>query len=166
MKKAILCVLLAAMLCMVGCGKTETGASTDTNTTVASVSSVSGAAEWVDILAATVPFEDQMTVVDGDTATARYGVDESYTGDAAMYISTMATPEEIAVFKTDDTFDAAYFTGLAETYLDGQKESYADYAPEHMPKLDSAVVRTCGEYVIVVVSADNAKASAVMDAYK
>ena len=46
-----------------------------------------------------------------------------------------------------------------------QKDSYADYAPDQVPKLDTAVVRTCGEYVIVCVSADNEKAASVVDAY-
>lgn len=160
MKKAILCILLAAICLFAGCGKTS-----DSNDTTPALTPVTSAAEWVDVLSATVTFDDQMTVVDGESALVRYGVDEAYDDDCALYISSMATPEEIAVFKTNDRFDADYFTALASAYLAQQKESYSDYAPEQVPKLDTAVVRVCGEYVIVCVSADNEKAASVVDAY-
>lgn len=163
MKKIVLCLLLAGLCLFAGCGKTP---STDAqNTTNDALTPVTCASEWVDVLSKTVPFEDQMTVVDGETAMVRYCVDEAYDGDCAMYISSMATPEEIAVFKTNAEFDAQYFTDLAAQYLAVQKESYADYAPDQVPKLETAVVRVCGDYVIICVSADNEKAASVVDAY-
>ena len=161
MKKALICVLLAMICLFAGCGKTAS----DTSNSTPTLAPVTSAAEWVDVLSATIPFEDQMQTVEGKQAIGRYGADEAYEGDCALYISTMATPEEIAVFKTDGQFDADYFTALASDYLARQKESYSDYAPEQVPKLDSAVVRVCGEYVLVCVSADNEKAASVLDAY-
>lgn len=163
MKKIVLCLLLVGLCLFAGCSNAPSANTQET--TNAALTPVTCASEWVDVLAATVPFEDQMTVVDGSTAMMRYGVDEAYSGDCAMYISSMATPEEIAVFKAADGFDTQYFTDLAAEYLAVQKDSYADYAPDQVPKLDTAVVRTCGEYVIVCVSADNEKAASVVDAY-
>lgn len=161
MKKTVICILLAMICLLAGCGKTAS----ESNSPTAALTPVTGAAEWVDILSATVPFEDQMISVDGVQAIGRYGADEAYAGDCALYISTAATPEEIAVFKTEGQFHADYFISLAEQYLAQQKESYSDYAPEQVPKLDTAVVRTCGDFVIVCVSADNEKAASVIDAY-
>ncbi len=165
MKKIMACLALAGMIfTFAACGAASSGDTTPSNEIVAQ-NTVSGPSEILDVLAKEVPFEDHMSTVDGETAIGRYGVDDNYTGECALYISTTATPEEVAVFKMDDSHDAAYFEGVAESYLANQKANYANYAPEHMPKLDSAVVGSYGDYFVVCVSADNAKAASVLDAF-
>ena len=91
--------------------------------------------------------------------------EDGYTGDCALLISSKATPEEVAVFQADSVFSTEDLTEFAAQRLDRQKESYADYAPAEMPKLESAVVRTIGDFVIVCVCADNAKAETLLDSY-
>lgn len=164
MKKMIACLALAGLIfTFAACGSAP-AKDGDGNNTVAVQQTVSNPGEIVDLLAEKVSFEDTMTKVDGDAAIGRYGVDESYTGDCALYISTMATPEEVAVFRMDATHDASYFKSLAESYLEQQKASYTDYAPQHLPKLDSAVMGAFGDYFVVCVSADNAEAASVLNA--
>lgn len=153
----ILLALVMTVLCA-SCGQTDTAET--------SAGQPETAAQWVDLLAQELSFDDTMTLV-SENAASVYGIqdEDGYTGDCALYISTMATPEEIAVFRADSVLSSADLTVLAAARLMRQKESYADYAPGEVPKLESAVVRTIGDFVIVCVCADNAKAETLLDAY-
>ncbi len=164
MKKCALILALVAVLCCAACGSTE---KTDNPTAVQTAAGQPAtAAQWLDLLAENVPFDDTMTSVPENAASV-YGIldEDGYTGDCALYISTMATPEEIAVFRADAALSTDAIVALANARLARQKESYADYAPAELPKLETAVVRTCGDFVIVCVCADNAKAESILNAY-
>ena len=160
MKKATLCLIIAALLAFAGCGGNKPQAPDTAPFSQAQSASPQSAAEWMTFLTENLPFDDTMTLVP-ENAAAVYGItdEDGYTGDASLYISTMATPEEAAVFRADSALSTEELTALANARLAQQKESYASYAPGEMPKLDSAVVETVGDFVIVVVCADNAKAA-------
>lgn len=155
---ALILLTLSMLLLCASCGQ-KTELSVD-------AAAPQTAAAWVDLLAQNVPFDDTMTSVPENAASV-YGIrdEDGYTGDCALYISTMATPEEIAVFRADSVLSTADLTVLAAARLMRQQESYADYAPDEVPKIESAVVRTIGDFVIVCVCADNAKAETLLDAY-
>ena len=46
-----------------------------------------------------------------------------------------------------------------------QKESFADYIPTEVPKIESAILKTSGNYLIYCVADDAAAAQAVIDSY-
>ena len=156
MKKLAFFLAFLVLLSFASCGKKPEKPSSVPQT----------AQEWADLLSVSVTFDDSMTSIPARAASL-YGIEDSdgYTGDAALYISTMATPEEIAVFRIDPVFTAEKLTELAQARIAHQKETYASYAPQEVPKLDSAVIRVCGDYVIVCVCADNAKAETILSAY-
>ncbi|MBQ7541804.1 MAG: DUF4358 domain-containing protein [Clostridia bacterium] len=155
MKKITILLAVLILLSFASCGKS-----------VEKVSAPQTAQAWLDLLSGSLPFDDMMTQIP-DRAPSLYGIadEDGYTGDSALYISTNATPEEIAVFQIDAAFSAEALTELAEARLARQKESFAGYAPQETPKLDSAVVRVCGDFVIVCVCADNAKAETLLSVY-
>jgi hypothetical protein len=163
-KKCALGLILIALLFCAACGSTEKTDAPEAAPTTATTPAT--AAQWLDLLVRNVPFDDTMTSVPEQAASV-YGIldEDGYTGDCALYISTMATPEEIAVFRADAVFSTDDLMTLALARLARQKESYADYAPAEVPKIDTAVVKTCGDFVIVCVCADNAKAEALLDVY-
>lgn len=163
-KRILLFALIAALLLCAGCGA-QTVPETTAPTEAEQEAAPQTAQAWVQTLGSRLPFDDEMS--DTDQAAAIYGIfsEDGYTGDCAMRISTMATPEEIAVFRTDAAFDAAALCALAQARLAQQKSSYESYAPAEVPKLESALVRVCGDYVIVCVCADNALASQILDGY-
>jgi hypothetical protein len=166
MKKIGICILVLVLLVCAGCGTAAPStAGGDTTTVKTTETAPATALAWVQTLGEKLPFDDQMS--DTDQATNVYGIfeEDGYTGDSAMRISTMATPEEIAVFRADAVFSTERLCALARTRIEQQKASYADYAPNEVPKLDTAVIRVCGVYVIVCVCADNALAEQVLDAY-
>ena len=162
MKKFLTVFILAALLVCAACGNTD--AQPEEPSVADSVSAApQTAAAWLTLLQEKLPFDDQMSPT--DQAAAIYGIldEDGYTGDAAMIISTMATPEEVAVFRTDAVYSAQALCELAQARIEQQKASYASYAPQEVPKLDSAVIRVCGDYVIVCVCADNALAAELID---
>ena len=162
MKKFWIACLIIALLCCAACGNTP--AQPEDNSVTQSVSAApQSAAEWLALLREKLPFDDEMS--ETDQAAAIYGIldGDGYTGDAAMLISTMATPEEVAVFRADNAYSAQALCDLAQARIDQQTASYASYAPEEVPKLETAVVRTVGDYVIVCVCADNAAAAELID---
>ena len=164
MKKIALILALIAMLgCVASCGQTQKDAETAAPVTQ---SAPTTAAQWLDLLAENVPFDDTMTSVPEQAASV-YGIldEDGYTGDCALYISTMATPEEIAVFQADEHLSTEDLISLAHARLLRQQGSYEDYAPAEVPKIESAVVKTCGDFVIVCVCADNTKAESILNAY-
>ena len=139
----ILMALMMTLLCA-SCGQASSGGKTAQPET---------AAGWLELVRENVTFDDTMAL--SDNAAAVYGIqdEDGYTGDCALLISTMATPEEIAVFRADSVFSTADLTVLAAARMMRQKESYA------------AVVRAIGDFVIVCVCADNAKAETLLDSY-
>ncbi|MDE6024387.1 MAG: DUF4358 domain-containing protein [Lachnospiraceae bacterium] len=108
-------------------------------------------------------FKDQLAAVDKSMALGRlYSLDESSIEAAAFYTNSNSTAEEIAIIKANssdyvETIKAAY-----EKRVSDQKEACKDYLPDEMPKLESAVIYTNGNYVVLCVSNDNSKAEDII----
>ena len=83
-----------------------------------------------------------------------YGIDESTVTGSAVYGSTGATAEEVAVFTlTDETAAQAAKTAL-ETRVADQKTARESYLPAEIVKLDAAIIEQRGSSVLMVVAAD------------
>ena len=162
LKKFLVCLFSILMLFSFASCKGEETSIQETQS--ADVLTQRTADEWIDFIAENVPFDDTMTKVGAEQAMALYGIfeEDGYNGDCALYISTMATPEEIAVFKADDNLSVDDLLEKIQSRLQKQTESYSDYAPQEVPKLSSAVVKTVGDTVIVAVTADNALAEDII----
>lgn len=109
-------------------------------------------------------FKDNLATVDKSIALTRlYNLDETQIAEAAFYTNSNATAEEIAVIRTvnsdyAETVKTAYEARIAE-----QKEACRDYLPGEMTKLESAVIYTNGNYVVLCISNDNAKAQTIIE---
>lgn len=109
-------------------------------------------------------FKDNLAPVDTSLALSRlYNLDAGQIEASAFYTNSNATAEEIAVIKASsadyvDTVKTAY-----ENRIASQKEACKDYLPDEMTKLDAAVVYTNGNYVVLCVSNDSAKAEQVIE---
>ena len=116
-----------------------------------------------DQLLAEVSFEDQLSQVDQNTALMLYGLEESQVADFAVYAGSGATAEEIAVFEAVDGDAAKAVQEGMQARLSSQISDYGDYRPQEVPKLESAVVKTSGNYVVLCVSADNDAAADLIE---
>ena len=107
-------------------------------------------------------FSEPLESIDQDIACMLYGIDESTVTGSAVYGSTGATAEEIAVFTfTDDAGAAAGKTAL-ETRVADQKSVLESYQPAEIVKLDAARVEQRGNSVILVVANDSEAAAAAV----
>lgn len=111
-------------------------------------------------------FTDILSPIDVRVAAELYGVAVEDIASCAVYCSTGATAEEIAIFRCSDANVAVQLEKTARTRLESQAAAYAaGYGPEEVPKIESADVRVSGVYVSCVVSNDNAAVAQVLDAY-
>lgn len=73
------------------------------------------------------------------------------------------TAEEVAVFEMTDDAAATSLKTVLETYVSARKDLFASYAPEGAARLDKAVIKQAGEYVILCVSNDTEKVASAVD---
>lgn len=98
-------------------------------------------------------FTDELTQIDEDTANKLYHIDNAV--NQYVYISSGATAEEIAVFEFETKDAAAAALPAAQERIAFQKESYQSYMPKEVQKLENAVVKQTGRYLIVCVTDGN-----------
>lgn len=139
----ILCVLITAMSAGCSSGKTINAQQAVTNLTTE------------------VSYGEVLNAVDYKIFLKRAGIDESIVTDATVYMGSAAVVDTIAVIGTTDT---AAVENALKGYIESQKESYASYRPDEVPKLDDAVLRVQDEYVVLCISTDSNAANAAIDA--
>lgn len=101
-------------------------------------------------------FTEALTQIDTEVACARYGIDPATVTAGAVYGSTGATAEELAVF-TFDTADHAEDAKKAMGYwLEDQTEAMSTYLPLEVPKLEKGVLEVRGASLLLVVANDYA----------
>ncbi|MBE6885420.1 MAG: DUF4358 domain-containing protein [Ruminococcaceae bacterium] len=82
---------------------------------------------------------------------------------ADVYVAGVgATPEEIAIFQCADAATANAVKAACETRIAEQKEAFVDYVPAEMPKLEDPVIVVKGNWVVMVISGDDATAEQVI----
>lgn len=100
-------------------------------------------------------FTDQMTDMDSAGACRFYDIDAALVQDSAAYVGSGASAESLAVFEATDKDAAGGIADALQAFTDSWVTGYADYKPEEVPKLTSAVLERDGVYVVYCVTADN-----------
>ena len=140
--KKILCGALACLLLLGGC-RTVTVAAFEPEETVRAILD-SGA------------FSEQLEELDPDIAVRLFrlpGDPEQYEG-TAVYYSTGATSEVVAVVRAGDTDRAAQAETALKQWVEAQIEATRNYQPAEVEKLEHAILETRGDTVLLVVAAD------------
>ena len=110
-------------------------------------------------------FTDLMSEIDNAIAFEIYGIDSSKIESASIYMGTGATAEEIAVIKAKDSDSAKTVTEAMNSRVGAQIEAYKNYVPTEVPKLEEAIVRSAGNYVVYVTAADSGAAESIIGEY-
>lgn len=154
MKKLIALLLALTALCgLAACGaKEEAPVEID-------VTALAAALYEADI------YDDILSEIPVVAAPVFYGYAEGDVTSCVLYQSTAAAAEEIFVAQCASEEAAAAVKAGAEARIQSQIASYENYVPAEVPKLNSAVLETAGEYVIFVVSADADAAQAIVNEY-
>lgn len=148
MKKRIMIGLIgtAALMAFTGCGKKE-AKNIDVKTTANS-------------LLSEIKYEDQLSEVNYDLV---YDMEDINITESVVYVSSGATAEEIAAIKCETKEDAAKVEAALEERVKEQKDSFENYVPKELDKLDKAVIVKAGNTVVLSVSNDEAKAKEIID---
>lgn len=148
LKKRIMIGLIgtAALMAFTGCGKKETK-SIDVKTTANS-------------LLTEIEYEDQLSEVNYDLV---YDMEDINITESVVYVSSGATAEEIAAIKCETKEDAAKIEKALKERVNEQKESFENYVPKELDKLDKAVIVKMGNTVVLSVSNDDAKAKEIIE---
>lgn len=117
-----------------------------------------------DELAALVK-DDDVSQVDNAMAAATYGIDAEKVQDCKVFLSSGATASEIAVFAMKDEEGVNELLELINQRIEERKTSFADYAPDEVPKLENAVLLNKDNYVVFAVVADPQAAEDVIKKY-
>ncbi len=98
-------------------------------------------------------FEEQLNRVDDKFAIKLYDINN--VSAVYLYTGSGATADELALFEFENENDAKEAVKSAQVRIDAQKESFAGYLPKELPKLDSAVIKTYGHYLVICVCTDS-----------
>ena len=95
----------------------------------------------------------------------QYGVDDSVSVIALTGSSAKA--DEVALFEAKDETAAGEIVNLLKNHIEKQKNDYASYAPNEVPKLDNAVLLQNGKYVALCITSDYKTAeSTIQESFK
>lgn len=109
-----------------------------------------------------ITYEDQLTKVEGNMFQMIYGISQEDIEEYEAYVSTGATAEEIAVIKAKDEATAESMEEKLTDRVEAQKNSFANYIPKEVEKLEEAVVYQEGVYVVLSISNDDEKAEEII----
>ncbi len=110
-------------------------------------------------------FSTEISLVNNTVALQVYGLDGSLVEDGAFYFSSGASADELALVKAVDADAAKAIQASFENRVLFQADTYADYMPEEVPKLEDALIQRNGVYVLLCVSEDADSILAVMKNY-
>ena len=112
-----------------------------------------------------IVYQDELMELDADTASMFLNLSDIDIVNSAIYEGSGATAEEIVVLECSSADEASKAKSMLEDRVKEQKESFTDYVPGELTKLDAAVIKSAGNYAILSVSDDSSKASSIIDGY-
>ena len=111
-------------------------------------------------------FADELEAVDPDIAALLYGFSEGDGITLASWLSASGgTAEEFTLFFCQDDAALSAAKKSAEARMENQKRTYADYAPDEVPKLEGAFLRSRDKVLVVCVAADPKKAAELLSPF-
>ena len=85
--------------------------------------------------------------------------------NAAIFEGSGATAEEIIVLECENDEEARKAEQVLKDRVSEQIESFTDYVPAELTKLNAAVIKVSGKYAVLSVSDDPEKAKKIIDKY-
>ncbi len=149
MKNMLLCVSLLT-LCAVLLGACSGGKKV----------SVDPAALAKDLASEAVTSEELTQIADSMVAATYYIPDDTYAAGWA-YKGSGATACEVAVIECKKAEQTKDVEKLLQDHVDSQSELYASYNPDEVKKLDKALIKSAGTYVVLCVCDNEDQATSI-----
>lgn len=98
-------------------------------------------------------YSEELVALDDSTILRRYPtLDLQKVEGYEVYVSgSMATAEELALFKAKSSGDLQHIREAVERRIEDMQISFEDYRPEEMPKIEDAVIIEKGDYLLFAV---------------
>ncbi len=116
-------------------------------------------------LSTKITYADSLGQMDIDTASMFLNLSDVNVVKAAIYEGSGGTAEEIVVLECASDADAAKAEQVLKTRVSEQIESFTDYVPEELTKLNAAVIKVSGKYAVLSVSDSPDEAKKLIDQY-
>lgn len=108
-------------------------------------------------------FSEVPEQLDADIICPVFGVDSALVKECAAYLPTGLNSEALALFVLEKAEDAGAVEEAVRSWVSDQIESFADYGPNEVPKLEGAVVSVRENTVLLVVGSEPAAAQTAVD---
>ena len=109
-------------------------------------------------------FTDVISDIDDKyVALMRYDIKSDDVVKFTVGVSSFATPEEYAIFEAKDEQAAKRIFDCISNLIEMQKEAYGSYGPDQVPKLEKAIIKIDGVYVIYICADNYSTAKSVLD---
>ena len=103
-----------------------------------------------------VQYDDELVMPSQRAIDDMYDVEFNDIEEFAIFVSgTMATSNELAVMKLADASLVSKMVEAFKKRIEDQKNSYRDYNPSELFRLENAMIIEKGTYVLLSVSNDN-----------
>lgn len=112
-----------------------------------------------------IVYQDTLSELDVDTASMFLNLADVNIANASIYEGSGATAEEIVVLECATAEDAAKAKEVLQTRVSEQIESFTDYVPAELTKLNSAVIKVNGKYAVLSVCDTPEEASKIISEY-
>ena len=153
MKQKLLILAAAALLLFTGCGKSS---SKDITVDTAAL------AKELNESAVT---SDTLTQTQSTMFSQIYFVDEDALAGGAAYMSSGATACEVAVIECKSADQTGDVEKLFQQRVDNQSSLYASYNAGEVDKLENAIIKSAGKYVVLCVCDDTEAAETILKNY-
>lgn len=158
-------MLAAACLTLTACESTDepsSGSSTVNSETTASVPDTKKASEKTAALLDAMQFPE-MIAANSDFLNVNFGINADDLEDYSLYICPSgAMPDEFGIFTAKSSDVAADIKAKVESRIASQTETYTDYTPNEVYKLDGSICEINGNTVYYAICADGAKAKEIL----
>lgn len=166
MKKVLLSVITAALVCgLCGCNSSSgssSGSTSDTSTSSASQTTLSAKEKTAKLLAE-VEFPS-MVEIDAQKLEFWFGTTEDEVTEYSVYIcASGAKPDEFGILVAKDAETAGKIKEAIDKRIETQRNTFTDYTPKEMYKFDDCFVDVNGNTVCYAICADNEKAAVILN---
>ena len=114
-----------------------------------------------------IDFEDELIEIDDSLLDNFYTFPDGNAIEShVIYKSASnATAEEIALFKVKDSSQVDAVRQSVENRVTDLHDRFESYVPEEIYKIDNAVIKTSGNYVMLVITTEYEKAEEIINSY-
>ncbi len=115
-------------------------------------------------MVSSLDFEDELMAIDSEMAFYIHDVEE-LVNDAVVYLGSGATAEEVAVFEAKNKNAMKELKEEIAEYIEDKRDEYEDYIPAEVSRINKAVIREEGNYLVLCINNDAESVKTLLEIY-